>query len=217
MLTRCPTCGTRFDFDDSRVPKRGARVRCTRCENSFFVSAPWMRRGRAILASGVGWLLFFPLIAFATVANFSGVPEALMPQPQSVSVAGLEVIGLRADRVENRHDGWILLVSGRLRNASADSLVTRSTIRVNLVDFQGQPISGVSALAGDALERASLFEQKTEVLRDILDSRARKLAWTRIGPGEEREFQALFPNIPQEVARASLEAVSAAAPAVGGD
>lgn len=37
MIITCEQCRTQFQLDDSRIPERGARVRCSRCKNSFFV------------------------------------------------------------------------------------------------------------------------------------------------------------------------------------
>ena len=37
MIITCEQCQTQFQLDDSRIPERGARVRCSRCEHAFFV------------------------------------------------------------------------------------------------------------------------------------------------------------------------------------
>lgn len=37
MIVTCERCATQFQLDDARVPKRGVRVRCSRCKNSFRV------------------------------------------------------------------------------------------------------------------------------------------------------------------------------------
>lgn len=40
MIVRCERCETRFKLDESRIPVRGARVRCSRCKHAFFVTPP---------------------------------------------------------------------------------------------------------------------------------------------------------------------------------
>jgi predicted Zn finger-like uncharacterized protein len=38
MIIECPSCASRFHLADGRVPARGARVRCSRCQHRFFVT-----------------------------------------------------------------------------------------------------------------------------------------------------------------------------------
>jgi predicted Zn finger-like uncharacterized protein len=38
VIIRCEKCDTRFRLDDSRIPSRGARVRCSMCKHAFFVT-----------------------------------------------------------------------------------------------------------------------------------------------------------------------------------
>lgn len=44
MIVRCERCETRFKLDESRLPARGARVRCSRCKHAFFVIPPGSSR-----------------------------------------------------------------------------------------------------------------------------------------------------------------------------
>jgi len=37
VIITCEECRTQFQLDDSRIPERGVRVRCSRCKNAFFV------------------------------------------------------------------------------------------------------------------------------------------------------------------------------------
>jgi len=37
VIITCEQCQTQFQLDDSRIPERGARVRCSRCKHAFFV------------------------------------------------------------------------------------------------------------------------------------------------------------------------------------
>jgi predicted Zn finger-like uncharacterized protein len=37
LIVTCERCDTRFRLDESRLPARGARVRCSRCKHAFFV------------------------------------------------------------------------------------------------------------------------------------------------------------------------------------
>ena len=40
MIVECSNCQTRFQLDESRIPARGIRVRCSRCKESFFLQHP---------------------------------------------------------------------------------------------------------------------------------------------------------------------------------
>jgi len=40
VVIACQKCGTRFHLDDARIPKKGVRVRCSRCKHAFFARPP---------------------------------------------------------------------------------------------------------------------------------------------------------------------------------
>jgi predicted Zn finger-like uncharacterized protein len=40
VIVGCERCGTRFRLDESKLPKQGARVRCSRCKHAFFLRHP---------------------------------------------------------------------------------------------------------------------------------------------------------------------------------
>jgi predicted Zn finger-like uncharacterized protein len=40
LILTCEKCDTRFRLDESRLPAKGARVRCSRCKHAFFVQPP---------------------------------------------------------------------------------------------------------------------------------------------------------------------------------
>lgn len=48
MILTCERCETRFRLDESRLPARGARVRCSRCKHAFFVRPPGASQADAI-------------------------------------------------------------------------------------------------------------------------------------------------------------------------
>lgn len=48
MILTCERCETRFRLDESRLPARGARVRCSRCKHAFFVQPPGATQAAAI-------------------------------------------------------------------------------------------------------------------------------------------------------------------------
>lgn len=50
MIVRCERCETRFKLDASRIPARGARVRCSRCKHAFFVTPPGATPGDVVHA-----------------------------------------------------------------------------------------------------------------------------------------------------------------------
>jgi predicted Zn finger-like uncharacterized protein len=40
VIVTCERCSTQFRLDDSRIPRQGARVRCSRCKHAFRVEVP---------------------------------------------------------------------------------------------------------------------------------------------------------------------------------
>jgi predicted Zn finger-like uncharacterized protein len=40
MVVTCASCLTKFNLDDSRIPAKGVKVRCSRCKHTFFVVPP---------------------------------------------------------------------------------------------------------------------------------------------------------------------------------
>jgi predicted Zn finger-like uncharacterized protein len=48
VIVRCERCETRFKLDESRLPARGARVRCSRCKHAFFVTPPGAAKEEAV-------------------------------------------------------------------------------------------------------------------------------------------------------------------------
>ena len=40
MIITCASCLTKFNLDDSRIPQKGVKVRCSRCQHIFYVVPP---------------------------------------------------------------------------------------------------------------------------------------------------------------------------------
>ena len=40
MIVTCASCMTKFSLDESKIPAKGAKVRCSKCQHIFFVSPP---------------------------------------------------------------------------------------------------------------------------------------------------------------------------------
>lgn len=40
MIVTCTSCMTKFSLDESRIPAKGAKVRCSKCQHVFFVTPP---------------------------------------------------------------------------------------------------------------------------------------------------------------------------------
>jgi len=40
MIVTCASCMTKFSLDESKIPAKGAKVRCSKCQHVFFVSPP---------------------------------------------------------------------------------------------------------------------------------------------------------------------------------
>jgi predicted Zn finger-like uncharacterized protein len=48
LIVTCEACETRFRLDESRLPAKGARVRCSRCKHAFFVRPEGAPASKAI-------------------------------------------------------------------------------------------------------------------------------------------------------------------------
>lgn len=51
MVVTCTRCATQFQFDESRLPLNGAKVRCSRCRETFFLAHPTAESERAVQTS----------------------------------------------------------------------------------------------------------------------------------------------------------------------
>lgn len=73
MIVECSNCQTRFQLDDSRVPTRGIRVRCSRCKEAFFLQHPDASEPEAVHD-------------VARQAAQGGVPDATQDLPRGSSL-----------------------------------------------------------------------------------------------------------------------------------
>lgn len=48
LIVECDECSTRFQLDESRIPARGIRVRCSRCKHAFFLKRPDASQAEAL-------------------------------------------------------------------------------------------------------------------------------------------------------------------------
>lgn len=48
MIVTCKECDTSFQLDDSRIPAKGIRVRCSRCKCAFFLAHPSVSQSEAV-------------------------------------------------------------------------------------------------------------------------------------------------------------------------
>ncbi len=48
MIVTCPECDTSFQLDESRIPKKGIRVRCSRCKHAFHLAHPSVSASEAV-------------------------------------------------------------------------------------------------------------------------------------------------------------------------
>ncbi len=48
MIVTCPECDTSFQLDESRIPNKGIRVRCSRCKHAFHLGHPSASASEAI-------------------------------------------------------------------------------------------------------------------------------------------------------------------------
>jgi predicted Zn finger-like uncharacterized protein len=48
VIVECSQCSTRFQLDESRVPAKGIKVRCSRCKHAFFLRPPDASQSQAV-------------------------------------------------------------------------------------------------------------------------------------------------------------------------
>lgn len=48
MIVTCASCLTKFNLDESRIPAKGAKVRCSRCQYVFFIVPPGESKEEAV-------------------------------------------------------------------------------------------------------------------------------------------------------------------------
>ncbi len=163
------------------------------------------------MGNTLGWGITAPLLVLAA---FVAVRAANPPEPPvpTLEVAGLTAQDVRGRVVENAVDGFLYVVSGVLRNNSGEPLVTRTKVRVKLLDDDQAPLEGVTALAGEALAEESLRELPVSEIRARLGRSARKWAWRRIAVGEQLRFDAVFEELPPGAVHFTLDGTAAQAP-----
>jgi predicted Zn finger-like uncharacterized protein len=138
------------------------------------------------------------LVAWASVPARMEAPVSLAP------IAGFEVLETRIRIVENATAGPILVVSGRLRNPGSEPRVLESPLEIQLLDADGLPLAGSSAVAGPSLSERRVREETPEQLRTGQKDAAGDWARRPLGAGAERAFDAVFAERPPAATRIAL-------------
>ena len=141
---------------------------------------------------------------------------ALPFTPESWWLAILPLAGFTAERIETHYlenalSGRLLVLSGRLRNASASAVATPAPLQLSLLDADGVRIAAPAAPVGRRLPEKRLREEAPEALREVLAASGR--AWSRrpMAPQASRQFTAIFPELPAEAERLVFERVGVGA------
>ncbi|HIM00861.1 MAG TPA: hypothetical protein EYG46_07710, partial [Myxococcales bacterium] len=83
LVVECGKCGTRFQFDASRIPDDGIRVRCSRCKHAFFLQHPSQSQAGAVNAVAQQAVENESLASPSTTHDLAGATDP----GQSVAVA----------------------------------------------------------------------------------------------------------------------------------
>lgn len=83
LVVECGKCGTRFQFDASRIPDDGIRVRCSRCKHAFFLQHPSQSQAGAVNAVAQQAVENESLASPSTAHDLAGATDP----GQSVAVA----------------------------------------------------------------------------------------------------------------------------------
>jgi len=162
-----------------------------------------LRPREPLALRAAGWLVTLGLVAAIGVASLRPAPRAIAAA-ELAPVSGLEVASLRGRIVDNAPAGPVLVVSGRLRNPGPGIHGLDAPLRVQLLDAAGEPIPGETVAAGPALDAERLRLDDPAQLHAEQAARADELSRRRLAPGAELAFEAVFPQVPQQAARAAL-------------
>jgi hypothetical protein len=189
------------------VPVPAASVRAERSEiatpaaqNPVFPLetefSPALQRG--------AWIAVAALIAVAGWASLVPVGP-LELQAGVVSVGPLELDSLRARQVENASAGPNWVVSGELRNPSAEPVALGAALAVSLLDRSGERIDGASAIGVPTLSMERLREDDPVQLREAAEVAAAELGSRILAPGGRVAIDAVFADPARGAARFAVE------------
>ena len=134
----------------------------------------------------IGWTAATTLFGYGLYAGLKPLPQA---EPLLAPVGGFEVTSLDGRVVENVAQGALWVVTGRVRNAGA-APADLSSLTLELLDARGQPL---------ATERVALHAPLSQLqLREAPAPLAPPRLAGRVGPGEERSFEAVLASLPPE-------------------
>jgi hypothetical protein len=141
-------------------------------------------------AHAIGWI--------ATCALFgAGLYAGLAPQraaaPVAERVAGLELAALESRFVENASSGELFVVSGRVRNPGPGRVALQQ-LALELVDAAGRPLEVERAALRAPAPTALLREAPAAALREL------PILAGEIQPGEERAFEVVVAELPDDAA-----------------
>jgi hypothetical protein len=121
-------------------------------------------------------------------------------------VSGFEVSEASARILENAAAGPILVVRGRLRNPGPSPRALGAPLEVQLLDADGSPLAGQTALAGAPLPDLRLREASPEEMLGAQQAAAPSFLGAPVAAGSELSFSAIFAPLPREARRFALSA-----------
>jgi predicted Zn finger-like uncharacterized protein len=142
----------------------------------------------------LGWAAATALFGYGLYAGLA--PQAPTPVKQG-DVAGLEVTSLDSRMVENVAQGTLWVVSGRVRNQGSGAAELGS-LALELLDRRGEPLISDRVALHAPMSRTALREGTGSLEAPPLTG--------RVGPGEERSFEAVLASLPPEAAAFRLVA-----------
>jgi predicted Zn finger-like uncharacterized protein len=86
MIVTCASCLTKFNLDESKIPARGAKVRCSRCKHIFFVAPPDAPKEEIVEDFESFAKAHKELIEPESKKPEAKKPEALKPEPKKPEI-----------------------------------------------------------------------------------------------------------------------------------
>jgi predicted Zn finger-like uncharacterized protein len=177
----------------ARKPRQ-ASARPFPVARSAELQAPPLPRMVRLAGGALSALLLLALSALSLAPR--SVPHAELPSSEKVGPLALEELHGRL--LDNAVAGRLFVVSGRLRNPSAEPLRFGATLRVTLLGDHAEELTTASGVAGLAPSEAQLREESPQRLQERLVASAASLAWTPFSPGESVAVAAVVANVPLE-------------------
>lgn len=160
----------------------------------------------AAASKGVGWLATCAAVASLLWLGLTAEWNRWQQTPQVQSVGPITAETESAGWVETSRAGFLLLVSGHVRNTGSAPILP-GAVELALLDGTGARLTTPAFRAGAMLPARLLRESSPEQLEANIQRAEQRFVGSPMAPGEVRAFQAILPEtrLPEQARRLLLE------------